>query len=288
MNKKIKRNELEIKSKILKKYQELPRKQKKVADYIIQNHRTIFALSGAELSKNTGVSEATIVRFAQHLGFTGFHHLKSQMIIKAKEEITPEDRFKLMTHGKDQISTVYRVAKQDVENINQTIRQIDHQQFVKFINLIRRSHHIYTIGIGISSLMARIAAYLFNQAGIIANFCGKDEHSFIERLVFLDKRDLVFALSFPPYSKETIDAMKFCYQRNIRCLAITDKLTAPITRWCHSYLIVKSHNLLFTNSISAISMILNALATELAFLNKNKAANSSKFVYKILNKEFHS
>jgi DNA-binding MurR/RpiR family transcriptional regulator len=287
MNKLKKESHSKLTGTILKKYPELSTKEKKVADYIIQNHQTSFALSGKDLSKNTGVSEATIVRFAQHLGFEGFHHLKSQMIMEAKEGMKPEDRFKLMVH-ENQISTIFKVAKQDVDNINQTINRIDRQQFERFIKLIRGSSHVYTIGLGISSLMARIAAYLLNQAGIKANFCGKDEHAFIERLVHLTKRDLVLALSFPPYSKETVNSLKFCYQRNVRCLGITDKPTAPLTRWCHAYLIVKSRNLLFTNSISALSMILNALATELALLNKDKSANSSKLVYKILGKDFYS
>jgi len=282
------KNDSKLKKIIIHKYPKLSNKEKKVADYIIQNLPVEFALSIKELSKNTGVSEATIVRFAKNLGFKGFLHLKSKMIQEAKLEMMPEDRFKLLTHSKNQISTVFRVAKQSVENINLTLNDIDHEQFKKFIRLIRSSNHVYTIGLGISSLMARIVAYQFNQAGIKANACGKDEHAFIERLIHLDSRDLVLALSFPPYSKETVNSLKFCYQRNIRCLALTDKPTAPITQWCHAYLTVKSKNLLFTNSISALSMIINALATELAFHNKNKAADSSKFAYKISKKEYLS
>jgi DNA-binding MurR/RpiR family transcriptional regulator len=280
------KNDSKLKKIITHKYPELSKKEKKVADYIIQNLPVKFALSIKELSKNTSVSEATIVRFAKNLGFKGFLHLKSKIIKEAKLEMTPEDRFKLLTHGKNQILTVFRVAEQDVENINLTLNNIDHEQFRKFIRLIRSLNHIYTIGLGISSLMARIVAYQFNQAGIKVNACGKDEHAFIERLIHLDSRDLVLALSFPPYSKETIDSLKFCYQRNIRCLALTDKPIAPITQWCHAYLTVKSKNLFFTNSIPALSMIINALATELAFHNKNKVADSSKLVYQISKKEY--
>jgi len=279
--------DLKLKKTIIQKHQELSKKEKIVADYIIQNQQTIFALSGKELSKNTGVSEATIVRFAQHLGFRGFQHLKSQVITEAKEKMMPEDRFKLMFRRKNQISTVLRVAKQEVENINQTINQIDPEQFGEFIRLIRSSNNVYTIGLGLSSLMARITAYLFNQAGIKAHACSKDEHSFIERLINLNKNDLVLALSFPPYSKETIDTLKFCYQRNIRCLSITNTPTAPIVRWSHAYLIVKSDNLFFTNSLSAISMILNALSTELALFNKSKTADNSKLILKIFSKEYY-
>jgi len=128
-----KNQDSKLKKIIIEKYPELSRKEKKIADYIIQNQQTIFALSGKELSKNTRVSEATIVRFAQHLGFKGFLNLKTQLITEAKEKMMPEDRFKFMTRGKNHISTVIRVAKQDVENINQTINQIDPEQFARFI-----------------------------------------------------------------------------------------------------------------------------------------------------------
>ncbi len=274
--------------KIIGKYQDLSKKEKKIADFIIQNQETVFALSGRELSKNTNVSEATIVRFSQHLGFRGFLELKSQLISEAKEKMMPEDRFKLMTRGKDHISNVIRVAKQDVENINRTIDQIDPVQFDKFVELIRNAKQVYTIGLGISSLMARIAAYLFNQAGVRAYACRKDEHSFIERLINLNENELVLALSFPPYSKETVDALKFCFQRNIHSLSITDTPTAPIVRWSHAHIVVNSENLFFTNSIAAISTILNALTTELALYNKDKTADDSKLIQKILEDEFYS
>ncbi|MDH4218745.1 MAG: MurR/RpiR family transcriptional regulator [Candidatus Aminicenantes bacterium] len=282
-----KKTDIKLKKTIIEKYQELSKKEKKVADYIIQNHRTIFALSGKELSKKTKVSEATIVRFAQHLGYKGFQHLKSRLIREAKKKIIPEDRFKLMTRGKNHISTVMRVAKQEVENINQTIDQFDPVQFGKFIRIVQSSKNIYTIGLGISSLMARIAAYLFNQAGIAAYACSKDEHSFLERLINLNKNDAVLALSFPPYSRETVDALKFCYQRNVRCLSITNTQTAPTIRWAHAYLIAKSDNLFFTNSISAMSMMLNALSTELALYNKDKTADNSKLILKMSSDEYY-
>jgi DNA-binding MurR/RpiR family transcriptional regulator len=284
----IKQFGLDIKKTILKKYPDLTKKQKKIADYIVQNNQRILGISGRELSKNTEVSEASIGRFAKALGFEGFYQLRSQMVMEAREILIPEDRFKLLSHGKNQISTLYKVAEQDVDNINKTINQIERTQFINFIGLLRSARHIYTFGIGISSLMARMAAYYFNQAGVRANFCSKDEHAFIEKLILLGKKDLVFSLSYPPYSKETVDTMKFCFKRNVTCLAITDKPTSPITRWCHAFLVVNSHNLLFSNSASAVSMVLYAVATELAFLNKNKAVKNSKLITQILGDEFYS
>ncbi len=273
---------------IIHKYPQLSKQERKVADYFVQNLQAFVVLTAKELARNTGVSEATIVRFAQNLGFSGFQHLKSRMVEEAKEKIMPEDRFKLMTPERNPESTVFKVAEQEVKNINLTIEALDPGQIRKFIRVLRNSGHIHTLGLGISSLMARVAAYLFNQAGARAFVCQKDEHCFIERLINLDRNDAVLAFSFPPYSKETIEAMKFCHEKGIQCLAITDKPTAPIVEWSRAHLIVRSDNLLFTNAISAIVMVLNALATELAFFNKERAADNSKLIYRMVKDEYWS
>lgn len=275
-----------LKNLIIKKYPELPKKEKKIADYLIRSKPTILVLSVKELAENTDVSEATIVRFAQHLGFRGFQHFKSRMIEEAKEMIMPEDRFKFMTREKNHISTIMKVAKLEVENINTTLNNLDPEQLRDFINRLWNSQYVYTIGIGISALMARIAAYLFNQAGIKSYAFMKEEHSFLERLVNIDKKDAVLGFSFPPYSRETIEAMKFCYQRKIPSLAITDKPTAPIVSWTQAHLAVRTDNLLFTNAVSAVVVMLNALATELAFFNKEKVADKSKYVFETVKDEY--
>ncbi len=277
---------LGLKSLILQKYSELSPQERKIADHIIQNHQTVIVLTARELAAKTGVSEPTVVRFSKRLGFGSFPDFKSRLIEEVREKIMPEDRFKLLPRDKNHVSTVLKVAQQEVKNINRTIDTIDAEQLAKFIGLLSRSSYVYTFGIGISSLLARFAAYQFNQAGLRAVALLKEEHSILERLVNLDSTEVLMGLSFPPYSKETIEAMKFCRERNTRCLAITDRPTAPIVKCADAYLLVKSDNLLFTNAISAIVVVINALATDLAFANKDKAADNSKLVRNLVKDEY--
>ena len=281
-----KNNSQDLSDLIISKYPELSKQEKKIADFLIQNKTFPFILTGKKLSLKTGVSEATIVRFAKHLGFRGFQHLKSRIAEDLSEQFMPEDRFKFMRRSKNPISTISRVAEKEMENINQTINHLDLKQLQEFIQSLHRADYVYTIGLGISALLARLAAYLFNQAGIRAYACQKEEHSFIERLINLDSKDAVLAFSFPPYSKETIDSLKFCFQKDIPCLALTDKPTAPIVKWTHSHLVVQSRNLFFTNAVSSITMMLNAISTELALFNKNKSADNSKLVFEAVKDEY--
>ncbi|MBN1225074.1 MAG: MurR/RpiR family transcriptional regulator [Candidatus Aminicenantes bacterium] len=259
-----------VRQKIIDNYENLSNKEKRIADYIIENHRMIFTHSAVDLAKHTGSSPATVVRFSQHLGYEGYYQLKNQIIDEMKVEMIPEERFKLLTHEENSTTAVLKIAKQEVFNINKTINQIEKESFETFIETLSKARLIYTFGIGMSSILSRLSAYLFNQAGLRANFCGQDEHSFIEKLINLSKTDVAFGFSLPPYSQETIKSMKFCYERGVKCLSITNALNSPITKWSHSSILASTENLMFTNSISAISMIINALATELALLNKRK------------------
>jgi len=280
------RKNLSLQERIIKNYPFLSRKEKKIADYLSQNLRTAFVLSTDQLAKNTEISSATVVRFAQHLGFSGFQQLRSQMMDEVKEEMMPEDRFRLLTPDGNQISTVIKIAEQEVENINTTLRHLQQETLKKFIDSLRKGRCVYTIGIGVSSLLARLTAYLLNQAGVTTHVCLKEEHFFLEKLVLLTKKDVILGFSFPPYSKETVEAMKFCFERGMTCLSITDRTTAPIAQWSHGYLLAQTKNLMFTNSLGAVLMIINAIATELALINKKKVVANIDLINKLLEGEF--
>ncbi|HQH61771.1 MAG TPA: hypothetical protein PLW38_08425, partial [Candidatus Saccharicenans sp.] len=117
MNKNIK---TPLKELILSRYSSFSGKEKKVADYILQNSHVAFALPINSLAEQAEVSSATIVRFSQHLGFSGFQELKSQIIEEVKEEINPEERFKLLLPDNNAVETVIKVAENEVKNINLT------------------------------------------------------------------------------------------------------------------------------------------------------------------------
>ncbi|MGA2586260.1 MAG: MurR/RpiR family transcriptional regulator [Candidatus Aminicenantales bacterium] len=288
MNSNDKEKIVSLNQQISEKYPSLSRKEKKIADFILQNFPAAFALSAAHLANKTGTSSATIVRFAQHLGFTGFQQFRLHMLNEAKEEMMPEDRFKLLSPKENQISTVLKIAELEVKSINDTLQQLDRAVFKRFIAGLNKGRCVYSLGIGISSLLARLSAYQLNQAGLKTHFCAKDEHSFLEKLIHLTPKDVLLAFSFPPYSKETVRAVQFCRERGIQCLAVTDRTTAPIVRFSQETLLVKTRNLMFTNSVSAAAMLINAVATEIALLNKKRVVAEIDLMNELLSQEFLS
>ena len=68
---------------------------------------------------------------------------------------------------------------------------------------------------------------------------------------------------------------------------MTDRVTSPVSLYAERVIPVVSQNMLFTNSFSAISVIINALTTEIALRNKKKALKNLKESEKLLERTGH-
>ncbi|HEX7571777.1 MAG TPA: MurR/RpiR family transcriptional regulator [Bacteroidota bacterium] len=276
----------DLEALIQRKYHELPENQRKVADFLIRHIRDAPFLSVMEIEDRSGASKATVVRLAQSLGFSGFLEMRGKLIKGVQSQMRITEMFPLLA-GTSRKETLTAVADQDVRNINQTINQLDPKVFKDVARMILNASRVYTLGLGISSLMARILAYSLSQVAIRSTSLVHDYETFIEQIHLFDRSDLIIAFSFPPYSKETIEVVRAAAGRKTRIVAVTDRVTSPVSLYAARVLPVVSQNMLFTNSFSAISVIINALTTEVALLNKAKALKNLKESEKLLERTGH-
>ena len=262
--------------KILALYQRLPANQKKVADYFLHRPNDLSFLTTDAMAEALHVSKATVVRFAQNLGYNGFPALRNEVLQTLQASLEPSDRFMLALakHSPEEALTL--VAEHEVQNINQTILHLDRAAFREVVQRLLNATRVFTMGLGISELLAKILAYELNQVAVDARPFSSGTLRFVEHLVLARDEDIVVAFSFPPYSRETVEGAAYAKKKNIPLIAITDKLSAPITFHAANVLAVRTKNMLYTNSISAISVVINALVTEIALLNKREVSKVFK------------
>jgi DNA-binding MurR/RpiR family transcriptional regulator len=276
----------DLKNLVQSKYPELPENQRKVADFLLHRSTEVPFLSISEIERLSGASKATVVRLSQSLGFSGFLELRARLLQGVQSQIRQQDLFPV-PGASDNMKTLAAVAHQDVRNINQTINHLDPAVFEGVAKMIIKAPHVFTVGLGISSLMSQILAYSLNQVAVKATPLVHDYETFIEQLPFVSPSDLMIAFSFPPYSRETVDVVRAAAARHVRVVGITDRLTSPISFHCVSVLPIRSRNRLFTNSFSAISVVINALATEVAMRNRARALRTLKEVERLLHEGGH-
>jgi DNA-binding MurR/RpiR family transcriptional regulator len=268
------------------RYPVLPENQKKIADFFLANAREVPFLSVTEIEKRAGTSKATVVRLAQSLGFTGFLELRRALRASLQSEMGMSDVYPFPT-GITLTETLDAVAHQDLRNIQQTVQHLDRKVFHAVADAIVRAGHVYTLGLGISSLMAQVLAYSLNQVAVPATAFIHDYETFLDQVPFLRHDDLLIAFSFPPYSRETVDAVKAVASRKVRVVGITDRVTSPVGYRAAFVLPIRSTNMIFTNSISAISVVINALVTEIALRNRSRALRLQQEIGRLLREAGH-
>lgn len=270
---------------VLQHYDELPPQQKLIADYLLEHLRELPFLSVPELSERCGASEATVVRFAQRLGYDGFSGLKAALSETLRHKVVrsaglPAAAEALARTPKH--DTLVAVAHNEIANIQKSIEDLDREAFQHAAVGLFKADHIYAYGLGISAYLADLFIYLVTQLGMRGTTLSTRHSSPLEQLGPLRPADLLVLFSFPPYSRQTVDVAAHLAERGIPTIAICDRLTAPVAKTARFVLPVRTDNMMFTNSFAAASVLLNALTTEVALRNRDQAADAVARITRIL------
>jgi DNA-binding MurR/RpiR family transcriptional regulator len=259
--------EADFRERLMRQAADLPRQQRIMADYVIEHLTAVPFLSVPELARRVGVSEATVVRFAQRIGYPGFSELKMELVDMLQNRLRPG------AEGADVVAEdlLASVGTLEATNIGRTVENLDRGHFRQSAEAIFASDCVYTFGMGVSSLLAELAAYNLVQVGVRATSLSNRFTSAREQLVGIGKHDLLLALSLPPYSRQSLELLKDVTAMGVPTVVICDRPTAPAANLAKWVLPVKCDNMMFTNAIASVTVLLNALATEIATTHREES-----------------
>ena len=250
----------EFRKLVIEHGSDLPPQQRTIAEYILDNLQTVPFLSIPELARRIGVSEATVVRFAQRIGYAGFAELKMKLVDMLQRHLDTGD------HAPEVIveDVLSSVSVLEGSNIGRTVEAIDRTTFQEVAQGLFDADHVYTFGMGVSAHLAELAAYSLLQVGVRASHMSTRFSSPHEQLVAVTPSDLVLVFSLPPYSRQALDVLEATSAIDVASVAITDRVTSPAANLARWVLPVRCDNMMFTNAVASLTVLINALATEIA------------------------
>src|SRR5471030_939783 len=77
------------------KFLRMSKGQKLIAEYILKHYDKAAFMTASKLGTSVGVSESTVVRFANELGFTGYPELQKSLQELIKNKLTTVQRLEL-------------------------------------------------------------------------------------------------------------------------------------------------------------------------------------------------
>lgn len=255
--------ESEFKRRVLEIFERLPKQQQLVARYILDHLPDLPFLSVPELSERSGVSEATVVRFAQRVGYEGFADLKADLMAGVRARMAPgvtEDTWAHRPEG----DPLEAIVELEVKNIKTTIQRQDREDLERAVEILSQARALYAFGLGISYPLCQLGVYLFSHIGLRAQMVPTSYSSPLEPLVGLSKEDALLVMAFPPYSKATTKVAVYAREHHVPLIAITDRASAPIAREADAVLLARGDNLLLSYAAGGVGVLLNGLAARFA------------------------
>ncbi|WP_019907668.1 MurR/RpiR family transcriptional regulator [Thermoanaerobacter indiensis] len=254
-------------------YTKLSKSQKIIAEYIINHYDKAAFMTAAKLGASINVSESTVVRFANTLGYNGYPELQNALQELIKNKLTTVQRLE-MTEETDEIAILNNVLKADIENIKETINEINKDDFRRVVSDIINATKIYIIGSRSSIVIAEYLGFYLNLIRENVSVVKAGVSDVFEQILRVSENDLVIGIGFPRYSKRTLDVLKYAKSQNAKIVTITDSLISPLTSVADEILIAKSNMASFVDSLVAPLSLVNALVVAVGLKEKEKITDT--------------
>ena len=259
----------------------LSKGHKKIAAYIEENYDKAAFMTAAALGQKVGVSESTVVRFATELGFKGYPELQKELQQLIKSKLTAVQRMEVSENLIGDSDIITSVLNGDIELIRATAEKTSREAFKNAVSEINRAKRIYILGVRSSAALASFLAFYFNlvfDAVTLIDTASASE--MFEQMFRIDEKDVCIAISFPRYSKQTVNALRFIADRGAKIIAITDTEKSPIASFANHLLVARSDMASVVDSLTAPLSLINALIAGVTLSRRNE-------VYENFNKLEH-
>ncbi|WP_407648979.1 MurR/RpiR family transcriptional regulator [Devosia algicola] len=222
-----------LRQAIVERRDDLPKRLIQVAIYSLDNPDEIAFGTVASIAASAAVQPSTLVRFAQQFGFDGFSGLQQIFRARLKERnSTYEERLKALEADSAEVSENIGILNGFLSAAGRSVESLSHSIdpaiFEQSVEILAKADTIYLLAKRRAAPISTYMAYAFGKLRVrnqlIATSVGIDE----DLVAMAGPNDAAIAISFSPYSPETVGQAKMMTDRDIPLIAITDSAFSPL------------------------------------------------------------
>lgn len=261
-----------LRSLIVLRRDALPRRLAQVAEFALEQPDKVAFGTVAELAGLAGVQPSTLVRFAQTLGFSGFSDL--QEIFRARlRERWPDygerlKRLEARAQSGGALALLDGFAEAAVASLARLREHASAADLNKAARVLADSRRIGLLGQRRVFPVTSYLAYACAKLGIETQLLDNRGGMLAEEARYLERGDSLLAVSFTPYTPETIEVAAETAERGVPVVAITDSPFSPLTRSAGTWIEVVESDYEAFRSLSATMTVAIALAVSAAELRR--------------------
>ena len=205
----------------------------------------------------------------------GYPHFQAALKEELKSKLTSVQRLNYTERFDDDATAVRDIMKGDMENLKDTIANLDDESMAKAVDAILNARKIYIMGLRssspLSSFMHFYMTLLFDD---VIHIHSNSTNEVFEQIMPITSDDVMIGISFPRYSQRTINSMEYAKKKGATIIAITDKDNTAMTEHADVKLFAKSSMASFVDSLAAPLSLINALLVTLGIHRRDHIRNS--------------
>jgi DNA-binding MurR/RpiR family transcriptional regulator len=255
----------------------LTRRQAKLAEFILQRPEEVVFMTAAQLAKESGVSDATVVRLAQVLGFGGFSEMKRHLQGAVVNRLDTVSRLKrTASRIRSAGDLIAEVVRQDAKNLAQTAVDLKVEHLSRIAQVLKESREIHIIGLrsahSLAALLASTLGFLGKRVRLIVPGTGE----MWREVSGISRGSVLVAISFPRYTRLTVEVAKAVQEAGGTVVSLTDSPFSPLAAFSEHLLTAPCRIDSFIESYVCMLSLVNALVTALAFMEGTRAIDHLK------------
>lgn len=256
---------------IAEHYAELSAGQRKVIDRLLADTRYGAVISAPELATATGVSEATVTRAAQALGFAGYpdlqRHLRDRFVAPVDDRLRADDDARMSG------SIAARVLADDAALIREMAEDLSLDEIAATVDALVHARRVLVIGErgshGLALMLGIGLRLLLDDVRILTGSAG----DLPDQLLGIGTGDLVVAISFRRVDRLTVEVLRQSRVLGASTIALTDHRSSPAARAADRVLIARTGTLRLMPSFAPGASLVHALLEEVAALRRDAASD---------------
>lgn len=250
---------------IQEKYPFLTRKQREVADYMLEDTDRMSYVTLREISQDLSITEMTILKTCNILGYASFSALKYEFRKYAAQQLDllrhPGVEFTIPAAPEYELDDTRRllaeILSEETALFSSFVRGLSLDEVFQAANMILAADQIILCGRGISAIICDYFANMLILLGRgVVNVNTEMDNAIYAALPLLTDNSLLIAVSYPDYYRMTTKLVEYARHRGVAILGLTDSKRSPIAANCDLVLTAPTKTRMLPNAIGApMSMI---------------------------------
>lgn len=217
----------------------LPRAEKAIAEALLDNPEAITRLTLAEISRESGSSEASVIRFCKRMGYSGYSELKADFVRTL--ERGPEIQSERIDSFDDMKTILKKVYQSNVQTLSDTLVLVD-DGYEKALDALLKAREIHFFGVGDAYAACQFAYMKFSRFGIT---CSAHSDVMLQMIAAgnMTDKDAAVAVSYEGRTRNVVEAMKLAKERGATTIGITKMNKSPMQKYTDINLFIAVNDL---------------------------------------------